>query len=168
MKKIGLLLGLASVAFAHTGVHSTGGFMSGLLHPIGGFDHILAMVGVGALAYVVGQKGFISILSFIFCMVLAAVIGYSGVAIIGIEEGILLSIAVIFSLLMVANKIPTIFIASIVGVFGFFHGFAHGTEFATGSFISYIFGFTLSTLALHIVGFAIAYISSQKIVKARV
>jgi len=167
MKKLGLLLGLISGAFAHTGTHEMGGFMSGLLHPIGGFDHILAMVGVGILAYVIGQKGFTAIISFMVCMIVAALIGYSGVGMVGVEEGILLSIATVVLLIVFSQKIPTLFIASIVGVFGFFHGFAHGTEFANGSFVSYIVGFSVSTIILHIVGFAVAYLYSLKFAHAR-
>jgi urease accessory protein len=166
MKKLGLLLALMSGAFAHTGAH-TGGFMSGLLHPIGGLDHILAMVGVGMVAYFAGQKGFMAIGSFMMAMIVAAVIGFSGLTLVGIEQGILLSIAAVFLLVGFASKMPTYFIASIIGFFGFFHGFAHGAEFASGSFVSYIAGFSVATFTLHMIGLSLAYLYSSKVAKAK-
>ena len=39
---------LPSVAFAHPG-HETAGMLSGMLHPLLGWDHLLAMVAVGML-----------------------------------------------------------------------------------------------------------------------
>jgi len=166
MKKLVLLLGLVSSIFAHTGVHEAGGFMSGLLHPISGLDHILAMVGVGMVAYFASQKGFLAIGAFMGSMILAALLGYSGMAMVGVEEGILLSIAVVFLLVGFASKMPTYFIAAIIAFFGFFHGFAHGAEFATGSFVSFIAGFSISTLVLHLSGLALAYGYDKKVANA--
>ena len=39
-----------AAAYAHTGMHPTGGFSAGLTHPFLGLDHVLAMVLVGAWA----------------------------------------------------------------------------------------------------------------------
>src|SRR4051812_18013153 len=41
---------LPTIAFAHTGVGKTSGFMHGFGHPISGLDHILTMVMVGVFA----------------------------------------------------------------------------------------------------------------------
>ena len=165
MKVLILLLGLMSSTFAHTGVHEAGGFIQGLMHPISGLDHILAMVGVGMVAYYASQKGLLAIGAFMAAMILAAILGYSGMAMFGVEEGILLSIAVIFLLVGFASKIPTYFVAIIVAFFGFFHGFAHGAEFEAGSFISFIVGFSISTLILHLSGLALAHIYNKKVMK---
>ena len=40
-----------SLAFAHTGVGDTLGFVHGFSHPLSGLDHVLAMVMVGVLAW---------------------------------------------------------------------------------------------------------------------
>jgi hydrogenase/urease accessory protein HupE len=48
--RFGLALALAALpaaAFAHPQVGSATGFLTGFLHPIGGLDHIIAMVAVG-------------------------------------------------------------------------------------------------------------------------
>ena len=41
------LILIPSLVHAHTGVGSTIGFTYGVNHPLGGIDHILAMVAVG-------------------------------------------------------------------------------------------------------------------------
>jgi len=45
------LLAATSPALAHTGVGDTHGFIHGFMHPVGGLDHVLAMVAVGILAH---------------------------------------------------------------------------------------------------------------------
>lgn len=42
-----ILMTLATAAEAHTGQGVIGGFSSGFLHPITGWDHVVAMVAVG-------------------------------------------------------------------------------------------------------------------------
>ncbi|MEQ8586481.1 MAG: HupE/UreJ family protein [Thalassobaculaceae bacterium] len=41
--------GLAAPALAHTGGAPAAGAMAGFVHAFGGIDHMLTMVGVGAL-----------------------------------------------------------------------------------------------------------------------
>ena len=45
-----------TVAFAHTGVGHTSGFVHGFGHPISGLDHVLAMVMVGVFAWQLGGR----------------------------------------------------------------------------------------------------------------
>ena len=45
----GFFLCASSAAFAHPG-HNISGFGAGLLHPVSGLDHLLAMVAVGLWA----------------------------------------------------------------------------------------------------------------------
>jgi urease accessory protein len=42
----GLLLLAPTAAYAHAGVSTTSAFSHGFAHPIGGTDHVLAMVAV--------------------------------------------------------------------------------------------------------------------------
>jgi urease accessory protein len=46
----------ASPALAHTGIGETTGFVHGFMHPIGGLDHVLAMVAVGLFAALLGGR----------------------------------------------------------------------------------------------------------------
>jgi urease accessory protein len=41
---------LPAVALAHPGHGETSGFAAGALHPLGGLDHLIALVAVGVLA----------------------------------------------------------------------------------------------------------------------
>jgi len=163
MKKLSLLLLASSVLFAHTGTHDAGGFLTGFLHPIGGLDHILAMIGVGMVAYFSTNKGYLTLVAFIGAMILAAIIGYTGISLIGMEAGIMISIAVVFGMIGFAHKLPIGAITAIVAFFGMFHGFAHGAEFTSGSFVAYMTGFATSTLILHLSGMGLGYIYSKKL-----
>lgn len=157
MKALLALLSLSVFAFAHTSTLESGGFLSGFLHPISGLDHILAMVGVGIVAFYATKKGYLTLVAFIVAMVVAAVAGFAGLGALPVEEGILVSVAVVFGLIGFANRLPINVIVAVVAFFGLFHGYAHGAEFAGGSFIAYIAGFALSTLILHLSGMFIAY-----------
>ena len=58
MKRLSIALilsvGAASPAFAHLNPAEHGSFAAGFSHPLFGADHILAMVGVGLWAFLVG------------------------------------------------------------------------------------------------------------------
>lgn len=43
-----------AAAWAHADGHPGGGFVAGLLHPISGLDHVVAMVAVGLWGAVLG------------------------------------------------------------------------------------------------------------------
>ncbi|QCS48981.1 hypothetical protein FEK30_05765 [Picosynechococcus sp. PCC 11901] len=47
---------LPSVAIAHVGGHETAGFWHGFQHPLGGLDHLVAMLAVGIWAVQVEEK----------------------------------------------------------------------------------------------------------------
>lgn len=151
MKIVTLLSFICLSLFAHTSTGHSGGLMSGLMHPLGGADHILAMIGVGIVAAFASTK-VIPLISFIGAMILAALLGYAGVTMMGVELGILISIAVIFAMIGYAHKLSMNFSIITIAVFGAFHGFAHGAEFTSGNFFVYIAGFATSTLTLHIIG----------------
>ena len=161
MKMLLMLLSLSVFAFGHTDVLESGGFGSGFLHPISGLDHVLAMVGVGMVAFFASKKGYFLLIAFMGAMMISAILGFMGVEMVFVEEGILLSVAVVFALIGFANKISINVIVAVVAFFGIFHGFAHGAEFQGSSFVSYMLGFSLSTLLLHLSGIALAYAYSK-------
>ena len=51
-----LIVLVPGTAFAHTGAGHMHGFADGFTHPLGGLDHILAMVTVGVLAWQLGGR----------------------------------------------------------------------------------------------------------------
>lgn len=166
MRALIFVLMSSVVAFGHTDMVTSGGMMSGFLHPISGLDHILAMLGVGFLAFYASKKGYLTLIAFIGAMIVAAIAGYAGIGLFGVEEGILLSVAVIFALIGFANRLSINFIVAMVAFFGLFHGYAHGAEFEGGSFVAYMIGFSISTLILHLMGIGIAYIYNKSNLKA--
>ena len=47
---------IPTTAFAHPGIGDAHGFVQGFAHPLGGLDHILAMVTVGIFAWQLGGR----------------------------------------------------------------------------------------------------------------
>lgn len=158
-----LLLLLPSAAFAHTGVGDTTGFMHGLSHPIGGADHFLAMVAVGLWAAQIGGRALWAVPStFVVVMILGGILGFSGVTIPFIEQGILVSVLILGVLIAGAFKLPLTYSVLIIGVFAIFHGHAHGAEMpATALAASYIVGFAVATAALHLMGIALGMLMQK-------
>ena len=47
---------IPTAAFAHPAIGDAHGFVAGFAHPLGGLDHILAMVTVGIFAWQLGGR----------------------------------------------------------------------------------------------------------------
>ncbi|MBO6511257.1 MAG: HupE/UreJ family protein [Roseibium sp.] len=145
-----------SPAFAHTGSGYGGGFLSGLVHPVLGWDHVAAMVAVGLWGAFLGAPA-IWILPVVFPLVMAlgAVAGIVGIPLPAVETGIALSAVVLGLMIVFAVKPPIWVAAVIVGAFAIFHGYAHGTELpATANAFAYAVGFVIATGFLHMLGIA--------------
>lgn len=154
---LGVLCGfllLPLTAIAHTGVGETTGLMHGMTHPISGADHLFAMLAVGIWAAQSGGRAIWAVpATFVIVMILGGVLGFTGVNVPFIEEGILVSVLVLGVLIAGAFKFPVVIGAMIVALFAVFHGHAHGTEMPLAiNAISYGIGFSLSTALLHFIG----------------
>lgn len=169
LQKIGHTLLLASLAllptaaFAHPG-HDTSGMLAGVMHPILGWDHLLAMVAVGMLAVMGRSKPAWQLpLAFVGFMLVGALLGINGVAIASVETGILLSLVVLGGLLAFGRAGYLSVVTLCCALFGMLHGNAHGIELPAGSAAaSYISGFMLATIALHLVGYVLANKCTQQ------
>ena len=151
------LVALPSTAFAHPG-HADGGFPDGLAHPLTGADHVLAMLAVGLWA---GQRGgrarWTLPLAFLASMLVGFALGTAGVAVPGVEAGLLASVLVLGLCVAAAVRGPTLFAAALVGVCALLHGHAHGSEAPAGANIAtYGAGFALATASLHAAGIGLA------------
>ncbi|MCL4430910.1 MAG: HupE/UreJ family protein [Epsilonproteobacteria bacterium] len=155
--------------FGHTGVGSILGFEAGFSHPIGGADHILAMVAVGLWAAQMGGRSLWAVpLSFVVMMVVGTFLGIQGVHVPFIEEGILASVLVLGAMIGFGVKMPIVFSSVLVGVLAIFHGTAHGIEMPLNtSGVEYGIGFVLATGMIHISGIVIGLIRA-KIMKFKV
>lgn len=147
---------IATTAAAHTGhgAHAPDGFLSGLLHPMLGLDHLLAMPAIGFWS--VRQSNTMKQITPLFLvggMILGAGIAFAGVALPGVETGIVLSVMVAGILIAAMAKLPTAVGGSLVVAFMVFHGHAHGTEMPAGAALAaYLTGFSVATLAITFAG----------------
>ena len=153
-----LLIALPTAALAHTGHGETSGFAYGFMHPIGGIDHILAMVAVGVFAFVLGGRALVLVpLSFVLMMAVGFLLGIGQVDLPFVELGIALSSVVIGAAAAWGRPIPVAAAMALVGVFAIFHGHAHGGEMpADASGLEYAAGFMVATALLHAAGIAAA------------
>ncbi|WP_295620961.1 HupE/UreJ family protein [Chamaesiphon sp. GL140_3_metabinner_50] len=154
---ISISLWIPKIASAHTGVGDVTGFWHGLEHPIGGLDHILAMLAVGLWAAQMGGKALWLVPgAFITAMIGSSVMGHFGLPLPGVEQGIVASDFILGMLLLFAVRLPLALSAGIVGILAIFHGYAHGAEMPeTASGLAYGFGFIISTTLLHVAGIGI-------------
>ena len=148
------LLAVVPAVFAHTGLHHESGLTSGLLHPITGMDHVLAMVAVGLwAAYAGGRSVWLLPVAFVGLMTGGAALAMNGIQLPLVESIILLSVVVLGSMLALGIRLPALPAALLVGAFGVFHGYAHGLEITpTASGYTYGLGFATATMALHLGG----------------
>lgn len=153
------ILAIPSPLAAHEG-GSAAGLVSGLMHPVSGLDHVLAMVAVGIWGAQLGAPA-IWILPVTFPMVMAfgGMLGLLGVEVPGVELGIGLSALLLGIMLAVEATPPLGVAAALVGFFAIFHGYAHGAELPAGqSGLIYSIGFVVSTGMLHASGIALGVI----------
>ena len=160
-KRMGLVLmtaAFAGPALAHTGVGAVHGFGAGLLHPLFGLDHVLAMVAVGLWAGLTGGRArYAYPLAFVAMMILAGLWGMSGAQLPGVEIGIAVSVVVLGLAIALRAAPPLAAGAAACAIFAIFHGHAHGAEPPDGaSGLSYAIGFVLATAALHGAGLGLA------------
>ncbi|UJW87647.1 HupE/UreJ family protein [Devosia sp. SL43] len=155
---LAILLVVPTAAFAHTGVGHSAGFFHGFAHPIGGIDHVLAMVAVGVFAFVLGGRALLLVpLSFVGMMVIGFALGIAQFEVPFVELGIALSSVVIGAAAALGRPMPTAAAMGLVGVFAIFHGHAHGAEMPEDAGgLTYALGFIAATTLLHLAGIGAA------------
>lgn len=151
-----ILVAFAGAASAHEGAGIIGGFSSGFLHPILGWDHVIAMVAVGLWGAFLGNPA-MWVLPVVFPLVMAfgGALGVMGISIPAVETGIAASAVVLGAMVAFAVRPPIWIAAVIVGAFAIFHGHAHGTELPSAANpLAYSLGFVIATGLLHLCGIA--------------
>ena len=157
-----LLLLLSSVVLnahpGHEGDHDlTWSFTGGLSHPLGGLDHVLAMLAVGWGAVRMGGKArWLMPLTFLGMMALGAGINLGGGTLALLEQSLAASLLVLGLLLASKRQLPLEVGLILTAVFALFHGLAHGGEApAQTSGWAYGAGFLITTGILHAAGMAL-------------
>jgi urease accessory protein len=152
-----LLLALAQPAFAHTEAGVAGGLFSGLLHPLTGMDHLIAMVAVGIWGAQLGAPAiWVLPITFPLVMAVGGVLGVLRIPLPVPEVMIALSALALGAAVALRLRLPFAAAAVVVGVFAIFHGHAHGAELPhSANPLAYGIGFVVATGLLHLCGIAI-------------
>ena len=150
------LLFTPALAFAHPG-HPDAGLLAGISHPLGGLDHLLAMLAVGLwAAQQTGNARWALPLTFMGSMLLGGLLGFAGISLPFAETAIAGSVLALSLLVVVAARLPLLIATSLTAVFALCHGGAHGLELpALSNAWSYACGFLLATGSLHALGYAL-------------
>ena len=147
-------------AQAHSAKSLSLGFTGGFLHPLSGPDHLLAMVSVGLWGAFLGRP-LIYLLPVIFPMVMAfgAILAMVHIPLPPVELGIAISVLALGVAIAMRWRAPVWLASVIVGIFGLFHGYAHGLELPSmANPTDFGMGFMLATGMLHLFGIAVGEI----------
>ena len=148
------------VAFAHTGIGDTSGFVHGFGHPISGLDHVLAMAMVGVFAWQLGGRALWLVpMTFVGVMAVSGMLGAAGIGVPFVEIGIALSVVVLGAIVTFDVKAPIAAAVGVVGLFAMFHGHAHGAEIPDDAGgVAYAAGFMIATAILHLAGISTGFL----------
>lgn len=152
---------MAQPALAHSETGLAGGFITGVLHPLTGLDHTLAMVSVGIWGHFLGRP-LLYLLPMVFpiAMSVGAGAGMAGMPLPPVELGIAASVVVLGALILGGIRAPLTVACAIVGLFALFHGYAHGVELPSAADpIGYSLGFVFATGALHVLGITLGMLA---------
>ena len=142
-------LTLALPAAAHPGHAPDSGFVAGLLHPVTGIDHLLALFAVGLWSR--QQHRYLLAPTFLVMMALGAA-SSGGVALPALELSVAATVLLLGGLAAYAPRLPQRqrqMAVLTVGACAFVHGLAHGNELtgmASGA------GFILASAVLMLLG----------------
>lgn len=157
-----LFAAIPGVVYAHDGTNlGLGGFLSGIVHPVLGYDHLLAMLSVGIISAQIGGRAIWTVpATFVSVMAVGGVLGLINIGLNVTELGIAVSLVILGLVIAAERKIPTVVVMIGVGFFAIFHGYAHGSEMPdTAEPVLYALGFLVGTALIHIAGVVIGDIS---------
>lgn len=148
---------LTALAHVESGVIGDGGFVSGMLHPVTGLDHVVAMVAVGLWGAILGQPAIWMLpVAFPLVMAIGSILGIIGIPVPAIDIGVALSGIMLGAMVAAALRPPLTVAYILVSIFAIYHGYPHGVALPDfGMPLLYISGFVISTGMLHLSGIAL-------------
>ena len=162
-------------AYAHT-VHNFS-FANGLVHPVFGPDHFLAMLSVGIVSALIGGAAIWRVPSvFVLSMIIGGGLGMLDLDMFAMDAGLIeyyisdliVEIAIGLSVFLFGLSIFWIHVIgerlawTLVFSFGLFHGYAHGMEIPPGALpLYYVAGFVVGTTGIHLSGLSIGWLSRK-------
>lgn len=160
---------VATPAFAHHPLAGapmetfTHGVLSGIGHPLLGFDHFFFVIAIGIAAAMIGRLT-TAPLGYIAGMVGGIALVMNGVALPAVEFVIAGSLIVLGGLIASGMTLRSPLVLSLFVLAGLFHGWAFGGSIASqeagiggGVFVGYLLG-------LAVIQYAIAYVSGKLLV----
>jgi urease accessory protein len=152
------LLAVTLPAAAHPGHGAESGFVNGLLHPVTGVDHLLALLAVGLWSRQ-QRHGVVLAPTFLVLMALGAVSAGSRIVVPALELSIAASVLLLGVLAACAPALqrrvrPELAVVT-VGACAFLHGLAHGNELSgklSGELSSSGAGFLLASALVMLAG----------------
>ncbi len=156
MSRFAALIALSGVTVglsAHPGHETETGLAAGLLHPVLGIDHLLAMVTVGLLGARLGGRW-----RWVLPLTFVAAMGLGGTALAQITatpwEWAVAASVIVLGLLVAAAKAPYVALG-LCAIAGAIHGHAH---FSEGAGAGYVSGMLIGTALLHAAGLGIGLV----------
>jgi urease accessory protein len=149
-KRIALLLCLVSpMASAHVGHHGGGGFLDGLLHPLLGLDHLLAIVAMGMWIGLALRHSRLLGGTFLAAMASGALLGMADFALPYAEVGAAASVVAGGLLITCLLRLPVVASVALAAAFALIHGNLHGLEWSREvSAGAYLLGMLTTTATL--------------------
>ena len=156
------LLLTPAISLAHPG-HGDNGMIAGIGHPIGGLDHLLAMLAVGLwAAQQQGAARWVLPCTFVGTMLIGGMLGFEGLELPVMEGGIAASVLALGLAVALAVRPPLSLAMGATALFALFHGVAHGLELPDmSSPWAYAAGFVAATAALHTAGYVMVRVLPQ-------
>ncbi len=156
----------------HAHIIPGSGMVDGLIHPLFGIDHLLAMIGVGIMgARIGGISIFLIPATFLFSMIIGICTPFLKIWSPFVEAGISSSLLFFGIYMVIAKNISLLWAIGGTAFFAFFHGHSHGEEllFVTDA-AAYYLGLIVMTAILHFSGVMIGvfgkkYLALQKAIR---
>ena len=147
----------SGAAQAHPGHDVVATFWSGLLHPLTGLDHLLAMLAIGLWSAFRAPRPVLQLpLLFVAGAALGTCLGLAGVVDGRVEIAVAASLIPLGAALLMKMRAGRIAALIAVALCGLLHGGANGRELAQGLSTSDAFaGFLFGTALLHGLGAAL-------------
>jgi urease accessory protein len=157
----------SSVAEAHLLSEEGGRWITGLLHPFAGIDHLLAALAVGMFASrLTGRLAILPPLLFILAMGLTFVTVLPIPAPYLYETGITLSLFILGVMLVLPQPLRLDIGLPLIALMALVHGSAHFAEGASGGVAAaWGAGLLFATALLHVIGLSIGRVFRQELLR---
>lgn len=153
-----ILLLIAPLASAHTGLHSGSGLIDGFMHPATGIDHLLVALAAGYWAARGGDHGLRGQVFFMSLFVTGILLGIIG-ARLHVELAGLLPFVLVTLVIAVAIGNTPHFLLTLFGSLALYHGVLHMAGMPAGvPLAGYAAGLLLATAVLLVIGQMIRHV----------